>query len=77
VLFGGLHIVRIVLAMVLGVNWWFGGWGGWTGLGLAAMVLGLLGLLTFVLWIVCMIKAYQGERFKVPIAAEIAESLAR
>lgn len=39
------------------------------------MIVGLLGLLTFVLWIVCMIKAYQGVRFKVPIAGDVAESV--
>ncbi len=33
----------------------------------------LLGLLGFVLWIILMMKAYQGEMFKVPIAGEIAE----
>jgi len=33
----------------------------------------LLGLLGFVLWIILMVKAYQGEMFKVPIAGEIAE----
>jgi uncharacterized membrane protein/ribosomal protein L40E len=31
------------------------------------------GILAFVLWIVLMIKAYQGERFKLPIAGDIAE----
>jgi uncharacterized membrane protein len=30
-------------------------------------------VLAFVLWIVLMIKAYQGERFKLPIAGDIAE----
>ena len=31
------------------------------------------GVLAFVLWIVLMIKAYQGERYKLPIAGDIAE----
>ena len=31
------------------------------------------GILAFVLWIVLMIKAYQGERYKLPIAGDIAE----
>jgi len=29
-----------------------------------------------VLWIVCMVRAYQGVRFKVPIAGDIAEGMA-
>jgi uncharacterized membrane protein len=37
----------------------------------------LLGLVGFVLWIVLMIKAFQHETFRVPIAADIADSLAR
>ena len=39
-------------------------------------LLAILGLLSFVLWIVCMIKAFQGERFMVPYAGEIAANLA-
>ena len=34
---------------------------------------GLIWLLTFILWLVLMIKAYQGERFKLPIVGDIAE----
>ena len=36
----------------------------------------LIGLLTFILWIVLMIKAYQGEKFKLPIVGDIAEKQA-
>ena len=34
----------------------------------------ITGILAFVLWIVLMVKAYQGERFKLPIAGDIAEN---
>ena len=33
----------------------------------------LLGLIGFILWVVLIIKAYQGEWFKAPIAGDIAE----
>ena len=33
----------------------------------------LIGLLAAILWIVLMIKAYQGEKFKLPIVGDIAE----
>jgi len=33
----------------------------------------ITGILAFVLWIVLMVKAYQGERFKLPIAGDIAD----
>ena len=36
----------------------------------------ILSLVFFVLWIVLMIKAYQGVNYKVPIAGDIAEQFA-
>ena len=33
----------------------------------------LLGLFAFVMWIILMIKAYQGERLKLPIVGDMAE----
>ena len=61
VVFGGLTVIRIALVMLSG---WF-----WP---LAALT-GLLGL---ILWILLMVKAYQHENFRVPIAAPIADSIA-
>jgi len=74
VTFGGLHLIRIVLGMIFGVGWFYGGgWGAW---GIGWILIGCIGLLSFVLWIVLMIKAFQGERFMVPIAGDIAVNLA-
>lgn len=36
-----------------------------------------IGLVGIVLWIVLMVKAYNGERFALPIAGELAEKLER
>ncbi|RME53954.1 DUF4870 domain-containing protein [Candidatus Woesearchaeota archaeon] len=33
----------------------------------------LLTIFAIILWIICLIKAYQGERFKLPIAGDLAE----
>jgi uncharacterized membrane protein len=33
----------------------------------------VIGILIFILWIILIIKAYQGEKFKVPIVGDIAE----
>src|SRR5215469_864670 len=69
VTFGGLHIIRAVVGIIFGMGWWYGGWGGFGGVGhlggfgLGITLLALLSFLTFALWIICMIKAYQGERF--------------
>jgi len=73
VTFGGLHLLRIVLGMIFGVGWFYGSWGGW---GIGWILISCLGLLSFVLWIVLMIKAFQGERFMLPIAGDIAVNLA-
>jgi len=79
VTFGGLHIIRAVVGMVFGVGWFFGAPFGFhhvAGFGLGIVLLTLIGIVGFVLWIVCMIKAFQGERFMVPFAGEIAANLA-
>jgi len=79
VTFGGLHLIRIVLGMIFGVGWMFGGshhYGyGLGGFGIGLMFLGLISLLTFVLWIVCMIKAASGSWFVLPIAGPIAQNI--
>ena len=81
VTFGGLHIIRIVLAMIFGVGFFFGGHGHWSGgamgsFGVGLALLAAFGLLTFILWIVCMIKAGSGSRFALPISGPIAQNLA-
>ena len=73
VTFGGLHIILVVLGFSFGVGFWFGGW---AHVGFSALLIGVLKLLSVVLWIVCMVKAYQGVRFKVPIAGDVAEGMA-
>jgi uncharacterized membrane protein len=76
VTFGGLHIIRIVLGMVFGIGFFYGGYGHFGGFGVGLLLISCIGLLSLVLWIVLMIKAYQGERFMVPIAGDIAVNLA-
>ena len=51
-----------------------GGLIGWGFLGMLGLLLGLVWL---VLWVLLMIKAYQHETFRVPIAADIADSIAK
>ncbi len=38
---------------------------------------GIIWAAGFVLWIVCMIRAYHGERFHLPVAGEIAEQMVK
>ncbi len=70
VVFGGLTVLRIGLAMMGGIT------GGLIGWGFYSMLSLILGLLTLVLWVLLMVKAFQHEMFKVPIAAPIAEGIA-
>lgn len=69
VVFGGLTVLRIGLGIMTGFGGIFG-WGVW------AAVSMLIGLVTLILWVLLMVKAYQHELFKLPIAAGIAESIA-
>lgn len=58
VVFGALTVLTIVLAMVPVIGW---------------MLVPIVYLVELILWIVLMIKAYQGEKFKLPVAGEMAE----
>jgi len=74
VIFGALQIIHIVLSRFFGFGFLFGGWG-WGSFSIGALLLELINLVGLVLWIVLMIKAYQGVRFRIPVAADIADSL--
>ena len=56
--FGFFFTLNIVLGFIPVVGWSF---------------LPLVGVVQLVLWIILMIKAYQGEWFKLPIIGDIAE----
>jgi uncharacterized membrane protein len=75
VVFLGLHILRAVLAAIFGMEWWFGGFGNWGVFTFGALLLNFLSLLSLVLWVVLLVKAFQGVRFKLPLAGDIAEGL--
>lgn len=74
VVFGGLHVINIVLGIIFGAGLMM--MGGWGTIGLGWALFRIIGLLAFILWILLMVKAYQGVKFEVPIAAGIAKSLA-
>ena len=72
VVFGGLHILSIVVGMLFGFSMMAGGW---TGFSLGIALFRLLQLVELVLWVLCMVKAYQGEKFRIPIAADLADQI--
>jgi uncharacterized membrane protein len=70
IVFGALTVLQIAITVLTGVF-------GLIHLGILipflSLINGLIGLAGLVLWIILMIKAYQGELFKLPIAGDIAE----
>lgn len=69
VVFGALTVLRVGIGMMIGFS-------GFVGFGLWAAISALIGLVGLILWILLMVKAYQHELFKLPIAAGIAEGIA-
>jgi uncharacterized membrane protein len=72
VVFAGLQVISIVLGIFFGVSLMAGGLSGFS---MGYALIWLIDIVSLVLWILLMVKAYQGERFRVPIAADIAEKL--
>ena len=73
VVFGAFMILRIIIGMMFVTG---GLTGVATGFSLGMMLSGLVSIVGLVLWILLMVKAYQGERYRLPIAAEFADKLA-
>ena len=60
-IFGGLFVLQVVLPMVPVLGW---------------ILLPFAALAGVILWILLMIKAYKGEKFKLPVVGDIAEQKA-
>ncbi|MDV2989001.1 MAG: DUF4870 domain-containing protein [Dehalogenimonas sp.] len=61
IVFGGLSIVTAIFTVIPFIGW---------------VINAFLGIVAFVLWLVLMVKAYQGEKYKLPIAGDLAEQWA-
>jgi uncharacterized membrane protein len=68
VVFGGLMVIRIVLTMLFVSS-------GLAGFSMGLGLVWLVSVVGFVLWILLMVKAYQGERFRIPLAADLADQI--
>lgn len=60
--FGSIFVINIILTFIPILGW---------------ILTVLIAPLTFILWIVLMIKAYQGQYFKLPIVGDIAKNQMR
>lgn len=73
VVFGGISILFWIIREVFYANIFYAGLGmGWT---FGYILYTLVELGAAVLWILLMVKAYQRQMFRVPIAANLADSL--
>ena len=58
VVFGFFFVLNIILPFIPIIGW---------------ILLPITWVASFVLWVILLIKAYQGERFKLPVAGDMAE----
>jgi uncharacterized membrane protein len=58
IVFGAITVVDIILRFIPFIGW---------------VLSWLLSILALILWIVLMVKAYRGEKYKLPVAGNIAE----
>jgi len=72
IVFGALHILIILTTVLFGLGFAAGGFANFS-LGLS--LYRILDLISLALWIVLMVKAHQGQRFRVPVAADVAETI--
>jgi uncharacterized membrane protein len=54
-------VVDVVLTLIPFVGW---------------IILPLFGLLVLIVWIICIVKAFNGQRFKIPVIGDFAEKQA-
>lgn len=43
---------------------------------IVGLLVPVIGLVAFVVWLICLVKAYQGERWKIPYVGDFAEKKA-
>ena len=58
IVFGAFTVVTIVFSYIPILGW---------------IITWLVGVLSFILWLLLMVKAYQGQRYKLPWSGDIAE----
>ncbi|HKV28195.1 MAG TPA: DUF4870 domain-containing protein [Candidatus Acidoferrales bacterium] len=75
VTFGALNILSIIVTAGFLGGGVFGHGFSWSFAGPWFMVRGLIDIVSLIAWIVGMIKAYQHERFRFPIAADVADQI--
>lgn len=63
VVFGGLFVLNIIVGIIFYSSW----------LAVSTVINTLISIAAVIIWIVSMIKAYQGQMFKWPVVGDFAE----
>lgn len=58
IVFGALFVVQIILGFIPFIGW---------------ILIPLVWIAGFILWVILLVKAYQGEYYKLPVAGDMAE----
>lgn len=75
VVFGAFTAVLVILEIIMIAGGLHTGlWGLWL---LFSLIVWFLSVLVFILWIVLMLKAYQGTKYRLPVAGKIAAQQSR
>ncbi len=74
VTFGAIFVLYMILAIFMSMTWMMGA--GIIGTMVSFAVYPIIGIASLVAWVLCMVKAFQHERFKLPIIGDIAENIA-
>lgn len=61
IIFGGLFVLQLMLVFIPVIG---------------AILVPVISIASLILWVILMIKAYQGEKFKLPMIGDIAEKQA-
>jgi uncharacterized membrane protein len=64
-------IISMIISMMFFGAGMYGAYGAW---GILYVITNLIAIVMLILWLVLMFKAYQGEKFKLPIVGDIAEN---
>jgi uncharacterized membrane protein len=68
IVFGSLQILQFLIGRLAMLSWGM--------LGLMSLVNTVIWVAELAVWILCMVKAYQGARFHLPIAGDMADKYA-
>jgi uncharacterized membrane protein len=66
VVFGAYTVIAVILSIIINLMSFFGGF-------FAGFLLFIIWVLAIILWVILMMKAYQGQMYKLPIAGDIAD----